>query len=169
MSAPVRRKAPREHRGKCGRRTRQPRGQLTGCLWDVPLASSCRCSSTQPRSSACCLAARHGGTNSVEGTREHCGKCGSRTWQPRGPLTGCLWDVPPASACIGSRTPPQSVDCRLLPLNLCEHATPGRSRLIGTALAAGQSALDLALYSRATKTHWLAVSRDKVTCTHCQW
>ena len=59
MAGPTRRKAPREHRGKCGRRTRQPRGQLTGCLWDVPLASSCRCSSTQPRSSACCLAARH--------------------------------------------------------------------------------------------------------------
>jgi hypothetical protein len=32
----VRRKAPREHCGKCGGRARQPRGQLTGCLWELP-------------------------------------------------------------------------------------------------------------------------------------
>ncbi len=42
MAAPIRRKAPREHRGKCGGRARQPRGPLTGCLWDVPPASACR-------------------------------------------------------------------------------------------------------------------------------
>ena len=43
---------------------------------------------------------------------EHCGKCGGRARQPRGPLTGCLWDVPPASACRVSRAPP----LRRLPL-----------------------------------------------------
>ena len=52
MAAPIRRKAPREHRGKCGGRARQPRGPLTGCLWDVPPASACRGSRTPPRSGA---------------------------------------------------------------------------------------------------------------------
>ncbi len=33
-----RRKAPREHRGKCCGRAQQPRGQLTGCLWELPPA-----------------------------------------------------------------------------------------------------------------------------------
>ena len=52
MAAPIRRKAPREHRGKCSGRARQPRGPLTGCLWDVPPASACRGSRTPPRSGA---------------------------------------------------------------------------------------------------------------------
>jgi hypothetical protein len=56
MAAPIRRKAPREHRGKCGGRARQPRGPLTGCLWEVgggvPTTFACICSCTPPRSSA---------------------------------------------------------------------------------------------------------------------
>ena len=48
MAGPIRRKAPREHRGKCGRRTRQPRDPLTGCLWDVPPASACHESPHHP-------------------------------------------------------------------------------------------------------------------------
>jgi hypothetical protein len=55
MAAPIRRKAPREHRGKCSGRAQQPRGPLTGCLWDVPPASACRGSRTPPRSGACHL------------------------------------------------------------------------------------------------------------------
>ena len=55
MAAPIRRKAPREHRGKCSGRARQPRGPLTGCLWDVPPASACRGSRKPPRSGACHL------------------------------------------------------------------------------------------------------------------
>ncbi len=61
-------KAPREHRGKCGGRAWQPRGQLTGGLWEVPPAFACRGSRTPPRSSACRLI-RHGGANLAEGTQ----------------------------------------------------------------------------------------------------
>jgi hypothetical protein len=50
--------------------------------------------------------------------REHRGKCSGWARQPRGPLTECLWEVPPASACRGSRTPPRSGACRLLPCAL---------------------------------------------------
>jgi len=63
------RKAPREHRGKCGGRARQPRGQLTGCLWELPPAFACRGSHAPPRSGACRLTARHGGANSAQGTQ----------------------------------------------------------------------------------------------------
>ena len=69
MAAPIRRKAPREHRGKCGGRARQPRGQLTGCLWELPPAFACRGSHAPPRSGACRLTARHGGANSAQGTQ----------------------------------------------------------------------------------------------------
>ena len=34
MAAQIWRKAPMEHCGKCGGRARQPRGPLTGCLWE---------------------------------------------------------------------------------------------------------------------------------------
>jgi len=60
---------PREHRGKCGGRARQPRGQLTGCLWELPPAFACRGSHAPPRSGACRLTARHGGANSAQGTQ----------------------------------------------------------------------------------------------------
>jgi hypothetical protein len=60
---------PREHRGKCGGRARQPRGQLTGCLWELPPSFSCRGSHAPPRSGACRLTARHGGANSAQGTQ----------------------------------------------------------------------------------------------------
>jgi hypothetical protein len=65
----VRRKAPREHCGKCGGRARQPRGPLTGCLWELPPAFACRGSHAPPRSGACRLTARHGGANSAQGTQ----------------------------------------------------------------------------------------------------
>jgi hypothetical protein len=65
----VRRKAPREHCRKCGGRARQPRGQLTGCLWELPPAFACRGSHAPPRSGACRLTARHGGANSAQGTQ----------------------------------------------------------------------------------------------------
>jgi hypothetical protein len=65
----VSRKAPREHCGKCGGRARQPRGQLTGCLWELPPAFACRGSHAPPRSGACRLTARHGGANSAQGTQ----------------------------------------------------------------------------------------------------
>ena len=60
---------PREHRGKCGGRARQPRGQLTGYLWELPPAFACRGSHAPPRSGACRLTARHGGANSAQGTQ----------------------------------------------------------------------------------------------------
>jgi hypothetical protein len=65
----LKRKAPREHCGKCGGRARQPRGQLTGCLWELPPAFACRGSHAPPRSGACRLTARHGGANSAQGTQ----------------------------------------------------------------------------------------------------
>jgi hypothetical protein len=39
---PIRQKAHREHRRKCGGRTRQPRGPLTRCLGEMPTAFACR-------------------------------------------------------------------------------------------------------------------------------
>ena len=51
----LRRKAPREHRGKCCGRVQQPRVQLTESLWEVPPAFAYRGSRAPPRSSACRL------------------------------------------------------------------------------------------------------------------
>ena len=68
-AAPIRRKAPREHRGKCSSRARQPRGPLTGCLWDVPPASACRGSRKPPRSCAGHLL--HPGANCNIGSGGH--------------------------------------------------------------------------------------------------
>jgi len=109
----LRRKAPREHREKCGGRAQQPRGPLTGCLWDVPPASACRGSRTPPHSGACRLTARHGSAHSGEGTKDR-GKCGGRARQSRGPLTGCLWAYPqpPLAAAVAHRPAQALAPCQ---------------------------------------------------------
>jgi hypothetical protein len=65
----LRLKAPREYRGKCGDRARQPRGPLNGCLDELRPTSACSGSRTPPRSSACRLTARHRGAREEEGTQ----------------------------------------------------------------------------------------------------
>jgi hypothetical protein len=115
------RKAPREHRGKCGGRARQPRRQLTGCLWELPPAFACRGSHAPPRSGACRLTARHGGANSAQGTQGAPRKmqrqgaatpgsthrvsvgCAPSLRLPRQPQTAPLRRLPPAPLPIALR------------------------------------------------------------------
>ena len=112
---------PREHRGKCGGRARQPRGQLTGCLWELPPSFSCRGSHAPPRSGACRLTARHGGAHSAQGTQGAPRKmqrqgaatpgsthrvsvgCAPSLRLPRQPQTAPLRRLPPAPLPIALR------------------------------------------------------------------
>jgi hypothetical protein len=93
----------------------QHRGPLTRCLIEVPPACAARLCCVLPpqvlhRRQPAASPPTAPGTGAP---REHCEKCGGRVRQPRGHLTGCLWEVPPASACRGRRSLPRSGACRL--------------------------------------------------------
>ena len=106
---------PREHCGKCGGRARQPGGNSQGICGSCLQHSLAAAATHRPAQALAASPLAMAAPIRRKAPREHRGKCSGRARQPRGPLTGCLWDVPPASACRGSRTPPRSGAFRLLP------------------------------------------------------
>jgi hypothetical protein len=105
---------PREHCGKCGGRARQPGGNSQGICGSCLQHSLAAAATHRPAQALAASPLAMAAPIRRKAPREHRGKCSGRARQPRGPLTGCLWDVPPASACRGSRTPPRSGACHLL-------------------------------------------------------